>query len=157
MQNLGLDWKVLIAQIVNFGLLLILLKKYLYKPLVKAIDDRNKKISGALDDSKKIEEKLKNIETKEVELLNLARQKARKERDEIVDIALKEKEKIVDEARVSAQREVEKGIDRLESAQKEAVKVLSDKYMDEVVTELYKRFTERTKKNNYPILKSLLK
>ena len=157
MENLGLDWKVLVAQIVNFGLLLILLKKYLYQPLVKAIDDRNKKISGALDDSKKIEEKLKNIESKEVELLNLARQKAKKERDEMVEIALKEKEKIIDEARQGAHREVEKGIDRLESAQKEAVKVLSDKYMDEVVGELYKRFTERSRKNNYPILKSLLK
>ena|SRR3989344_1595729 len=157
MQNLGLDWKVLIAQLVNFGLLLFIMKKYLYGPLVKAIDERNKKISGALDDSKKIEEKLQNIEKKETELLDLARQKAKKEREEILDIALKEKEKVVEEAKVAAQREIDKGVEKLEVAQKEAVKVLSDKYLDEMVTELYKRFSKRTKQQKYPMLKSLLK
>jgi len=29
--NLGIEWKVLLAQIVNFGLLLVLLKKFLYQ------------------------------------------------------------------------------------------------------------------------------
>ncbi len=37
-----------------------------------------------------------NIEAKEAELMNLARDKARRERDDIVDIALKEKAKIID-------------------------------------------------------------
>jgi len=157
MENLGLDLKVLIAQLVNFGLLLFVMKKYLYGPLVKAIDERNKKIGTALDDGKKIEEKLLNIEKKEVELLDIARQKSKNEREEIVNIALKEKEKIVEEAKVSAQREIDKGMEKLQVAQKEAVKVLSDKYLDEMVTELYKRFSKRTKQQKYPILRSLLK
>src|SRR3989344_7575734 len=105
MENLGLDLKVLIAQLVNFGLLLFVMKKYLYGPLVKAIDERNKKIGTALDDGKKIEEKLLNIEKKEVELLDIARQKSKNEREEIVNIALKEKDKIDEEAKESAQRE----------------------------------------------------
>lgn len=157
MEKLGLDWKVLMAQIVNFVLLLIILRKFLYGPLVKMLDERNKRIAGALDDSKKIEEKLLNIEKKEIELLNLAKEKAKKEREEILEIALKEKEKIIEQAKDAANREVEKGLEKLQSAQKEAVKVLSDKYMEEIVTDLYKKFSERTKKNNYPMLKSLLK
>lgn len=157
MENLGLDWKVLLAQLVNFGILLVVLKKYLYKPLVKAIDERNKKISTALDDSKRIEEKLAGIEKKETELLDLAREKAKKEREEIIDMANKEREKMIEDAKVAANREVERGLEKLQTAQKEAVKVLSDKYMDEMVTELYKKFSTRTKKSNYPMLKSLLK
>ncbi len=157
MEKLGLDWKVLLAQLVNFGILMIILKRFLYKPLVKAIDERNKKISGALDDSKRIEEKLETIEKKEAELLSLAREKAKQEREEILEIANKEREKLIEDAKVSANREVERGLEKIETAQKEAVKVLSDKYMDEMVTELYKRFSEKTKKNKYPMLKSILK
>ena len=37
MEALGLDWKLLVAQMVNFGLLFFVLKKVLYKPLIKAI------------------------------------------------------------------------------------------------------------------------
>lgn len=157
MENLGLDWKVLVAQLVNFGILLVILKRFLYKPLVKAIDERNKKISTALDDSKRIEEKLQNIEKKETELLELAREKAKKEREEIIEMANKEREKMIEDAKVAANREVERGIEKLQTARKEAVKVLSDKYMEEMVSELYKRFSERTKKHNYPMLKSILK
>ncbi len=157
MEKLGLDWKVLVAQVVNFGLLLFIMQRFLYKPLMKALDERNKKVKNALEDSQKIEEKLKSIEKKEAQLLDLARDKAKKEREEIIGIALAEKEKIVEEAKNSANREVEKGLEKLESAQKEAVKVLSDRYMEEVVESLYKRFNERTRKNKYPLLKSLLK
>ena len=82
-----------------------------------------------LMERKKIEEKLQNIEKKEIELLDLARAKAKKEREEIVDIALKEKEKIVEEARQSANREVEKGMEKLQIAQKEAVKSMWIKYI----------------------------
>lgn len=157
MESLGLDWKVLLAQLVNFVLLLVIVKKFLYGPLVKVIDERNKKISTALDDSKKIEEKLQTIESKEKELLGLAKEKAKKEREEMLEIAAKERQKIIDDAKTQAGREYEKGLEKLQAAQKEAVKVLSDKYMDEVVTELYKRFSERTKRNKFPMLKSILK
>ncbi len=36
--SLGIDWKLLIAQMVNFGLLLWLLKKFFYQPIIERIE-----------------------------------------------------------------------------------------------------------------------
>ncbi len=41
----GIDWRLLIIQGVNFGLLLFVLSRYLYKPMMKMIDERREKIA----------------------------------------------------------------------------------------------------------------
>lgn len=156
MQNLGLDIKVLLAQIINFALLLIILKKFLYGPLVKMIDERNKKISTALDDSKKIEETLRNIEKKETEILSKAKQKAKNERAEMVALADVEKEGILKEAKELAKQEVEKGLESIKIAENEAVKILSDQFMKEVVASLQAKLTKEAKTEKYPLLKKII-
>jgi len=55
MEALGLDIRLLVAQLINFGLLIFLLNKFLYKPLIKMLDDRKKKIAEAAENSIKIE------------------------------------------------------------------------------------------------------
>ncbi len=45
--NLGIDIKLLVAQIINFGLLLWLLTKFLYKPTVKRIEEDEKELEEA--------------------------------------------------------------------------------------------------------------
>ncbi len=44
-----INWFTVIAQIVNFLILVWLLKRFLYKPVLKAIDEREKKIASRLD------------------------------------------------------------------------------------------------------------
>lgn len=46
-----IDWFTVIAQIVNFLILVWLLKRFLYKPVLNAIDEREKKIASQLDDA----------------------------------------------------------------------------------------------------------
>lgn len=157
MEALGLDWKLLLAQVANFGLLFVVLKKVLYKPLMKSLDERNSKIESAIKNSQEIESKLKNIEVKEVELLEKARKDAKKEKDEIIEMANIERKKILEEAKVSAKREVEKGISSIEQAKKEAVKNISDEYLDELTKKLYEKLNKKTKTEDYPMLKTLLK
>ena len=41
----GLNWKLLLIQLVNFGLLLSVLSYFLYKPVLRIIDERQKKIA----------------------------------------------------------------------------------------------------------------
>ena len=40
----GLDWKLFLSQLVNFILILIILTIFVYKPVLKIIKERNKKI-----------------------------------------------------------------------------------------------------------------
>ncbi len=46
-----LDWFTVIAQIINFLILVWLLKRFLYKPILNAIDEREKKIIDQLKDA----------------------------------------------------------------------------------------------------------
>lgn len=50
------DWFTIIAQILNFLLLVWLLKRFLYKPILKAIDEREGKISAQIKDAEAKEE-----------------------------------------------------------------------------------------------------
>lgn len=45
---LGLDWKALLFQIVNFAVLLWLLKRFAYKPVVHILEARRQKIAESL-------------------------------------------------------------------------------------------------------------
>jgi len=77
---LGIDWKLLLAQIVNFLILLILLTKFLYKPIVKMLDDRSKKIDTGLKAAEKSEQDLKKADVDAEKI----REKAYKEANEIL-------------------------------------------------------------------------
>ena len=46
-----INWFTVIAQIVNFLILVWLLKRFLYKPILKAIDERERKIESQLKDA----------------------------------------------------------------------------------------------------------
>jgi F-type H+-transporting ATPase subunit b len=46
-----IDWFTVVAQIINFLILVWLLKRFLYKPILNAIDAREKKIAKELADA----------------------------------------------------------------------------------------------------------
>ena len=46
-----IDWFTVIAQVVNFLILVWLLKRFLYRPILDAIDAREKRIASELADA----------------------------------------------------------------------------------------------------------
>jgi len=50
-----IDWFTVLAQIVNFLILIFLLKRFLYGPIIKAMAERERKIADAMDQAKKAE------------------------------------------------------------------------------------------------------
>ena len=78
--NLGIDWKMLIAQIINFTLLLFLLKKFAYTPILTVLNTRREKIEDAIARSKQVDEKMAEIETIKQQVLD----EARKESEQII-------------------------------------------------------------------------
>jgi F-type H+-transporting ATPase subunit b len=47
----GIDWRLIIIQIVNFGLLMAALSYFLYKPVLKLLDERAAKIAQGVADA----------------------------------------------------------------------------------------------------------
>ena len=98
-----IDWFTVIAQIINFLILAWLLKRYLYDPILIALDEREKKIASQLseaeqakNEARKEQQKLqdKNIvfDRQRKELFTKASEEAAEEKHKLLDMAHKESE-----------------------------------------------------------------
>jgi len=59
----GIDWKLLIAQAVNFGVLLVALTYFLYKPVLKTLDERREKVAKGVLDAEEAARKLSEADS----------------------------------------------------------------------------------------------
>lgn len=84
----GVNWKLLLVQVVNFGLLLIVLHKFLYRPILKMIEGRRTFINEGVTNALKAREELGKIDGE--------REKSRQE-------ALIAGEKILKDSRIKAE------------------------------------------------------
>ena len=90
--------------IVIFILLLLILKKFAWKPILKAVDDRNNSIKDALSSAEKAKEEMEQLSADNDKILT----EARMERDSIIKEAREIKEKTISEAKNKATKEAEK-------------------------------------------------
>jgi F-type H+-transporting ATPase subunit b len=97
-----IDWFTVIAQVLNFLILVGLLRHFLYKPILKAIDEREKKIAAQLADAeaKKTEAKKEQEEFKQK---NEAFDKEKKDlTDKAVAESQEQRKKLLEQARNDA-------------------------------------------------------
>lgn len=73
---LGIDWKLLVFQVIAFLLLIWLLAKFVFPALIKAVDDRQKRIETGLKEAAEARRALENAEAKADEVLAEARKDA---------------------------------------------------------------------------------
>ncbi len=75
--KLGIDWKLLIAQAVNFTVLLFVLRRYAYRPILRALEARTKKIEQGLQAAAQSQKKLQAVVEEEKRIMAAAREEAR--------------------------------------------------------------------------------
>src|SRR3989344_8122556 len=100
LENFGIQPTLLFSQIVNFTIILFLLKKFLYKPILKVLDDRHKKIEESLKNAALIEENLKKTEDQSKKIVADAQAQAQT----LITNAKKETERIAEKAVVDARK-----------------------------------------------------
>jgi F-type H+-transporting ATPase subunit b len=71
-----IDWKIIIAQAINFGIVFLVLYFFAIKPLKKLMGERSQKISGGLDDAKENAKLLEATKAEYAEVLAKARAEA---------------------------------------------------------------------------------
>ena len=127
-----IDWFTVLAQVVNFLILVWLLKRFLYRPILDAIDAREKRIAKELADAdaKKAEaqkerdefqHKNEEFEQQRAALLGKATDEAKAER-----------QRLLDEARAEADALAAKRQEALRSEQQSLNEALSRRARDEV-------------------------
>ena len=108
-----IDWFTVIAQVLNFLILVWLMKRFLYKPILQAIDTREKLIEARLTDAK-----TKKAEAKK------ERDEFQKKNEEFDNLKAGLLTKAAEEAKVERQRlldEARKDSDALRGKQKESL------------------------------------
>lgn len=74
--TLGLKTDVFIAQLVNFLIILFVLWRWAYKPLLKVLEDREVRIKKGLEDAEAAGARLADIEKEHADVLRTARDEA---------------------------------------------------------------------------------
>lgn len=102
-EALGVDWKTLVFQAIAFLILVVLLGKFVYPWLMKAVDDRQAEIEASTKAAKEAEKKAEHAE-KEVEKLL---KEARKQAKDIVMTAKEEANAAVEAAEGKAKQKAD--------------------------------------------------
>ncbi len=75
--NLGINGKLFLAQAVNFLILLFILHRYAYRPMLAFLEKRTERIEQGLEDAETAQKKLSETEAREKEILAAARTEAK--------------------------------------------------------------------------------
>ena len=87
-----------------FGLLLILLKKFAWKPILNAVKAREEKIKGALESAEEMKLEMEKLKADNEAILK----EARNERNKLLSEAREVKEKMITDAKTLANDEAKK-------------------------------------------------
>ena len=109
---------------IAFLVVVFLLAKFAWKPILNSIREREESISQALEDADKAKELMRELKEDNEKLL----QEARMERDEIIKSAREAKEKMITEAKDKAKEEGEKMI----ASAKESIRSEKASAMNEI-------------------------
>ena len=108
LNQFGVQPILLAAQVVNFLILLFILKKFLYKPILKVLDERKSRIEESLKNAQEIQQKLLETEKEKEEILA----RASKDVEKMLIEAKKEIEAIKEEGKLQAEQLAAKIIKR---------------------------------------------
>ncbi|HEU4760398.1 MAG TPA: F0F1 ATP synthase subunit B [Dehalococcoidia bacterium] len=105
---LGINLPSLIAQLINFTLLFVLLSVLLYKPLLRVLDERRKRIQEGLEASEEAKQRLSQTQEQVAAQMDRARQ----EGQALVAQAQQMSARLQEEARQQARAEAEQLLER---------------------------------------------
>lgn len=136
--GIGVDWMTILLQALNFLILLVILQRFLYRPLSKKMKEREEEIESEISEAKQraeaaereraeLEEKLAEAQEEAEKIRRDAREEAAERRDEILEQAREDADDIRQEANERIQREEEAARERIQKrARQTAVELAED-------------------------------
>lgn len=123
MEALGLNLGYLLVQIFNFAILFIVLRAWVYKPILGLLDQRREAIARGLEDARVAAEARENAEEEAEKILSEAQTKASEIVREATERAEQQGREIIAEAEEEA---TQKHQEAMEEAEREKERVLAD-------------------------------
>jgi F-type H+-transporting ATPase subunit b len=137
----------------SFGLVLVILRKFAWRPILSTIKEREAYIAGSIRESKRIQRELAELDATKEKLLVQAREKA----DELIQTAKKEGEIVIKNAQQQAREEASKIIESAKNsifaerkaAEREIRKQIVNLTVDMTRRVLQDEFSDVGKNNQY--------
>lgn len=147
--KIGFDWQVALANLFNFVVIFLILKKFAFKPIFKIINERQQKIDQGLSDAEKAKNDLVQAEQIKKQKLDEAKSsankiigEAQKHGDKIISLSEVEAEKAKREILNDGQKELE---DQRKKMEKKLEKEVSEMVMSGVEKVLKENLSQTEK------------
>lgn len=125
-----LNLSVVIAQIINFWIIFFIFKHFLWKKIVKAIEDRRKKLANLEWADDVVKEKIADAETEAKKIMEKARKEALEMQQKAEDLVKKNTEIKLAEADKKAESIIEAANREIEKERKSMMDELKEKVVD---------------------------
>lgn len=112
---LGLNLKIFIAQLLNFAVVLLVLWKWAYKPIVKILEERQEKIERGVKQAQEVEQRVQDLERERGEVIAQAKSEAAKVLDDVRTLAEDRKKELLAKAKEEVKSVVVQGKAQLEA------------------------------------------
>ena len=127
---LSLDPAVLLLQIVGFVVLFLLLRRYLFGPLLEVIRQREREVEEGLEASKRAKEELARVEEEKERVLTEAREQGREQVRRAVREGEEARERLLSDAREETKGLRQRGREAVELEREEALIQLRREVVD---------------------------
>jgi F-type H+-transporting ATPase subunit b len=134
LESLGINMPTLIAQLVNVAILFGLLYLVAYKPIMRMLDERSRRVKESMEQTEQIKQQAERAEEEAAKRIA----DAGREGEEVIARAMKTGEEVRKEAQAHARQEAETLISRaraeIQQERNEAVSELRKEFADLTVT-----------------------
>ncbi|MDR3113267.1 MAG: F0F1 ATP synthase subunit B [Endomicrobium sp.] len=161
----GLEWKLFLGQVINFLIIAYVLKRFVYKPIRAALDERKRKIDQSLQDAQNAKIALENAGAERKKILEAAQNdansaisaakvSAEETKEKLKSEAKKQSEQIISDAKQKAAMEFENlnksvGQISVNISEKIMSKVFADLFSEEDKQKVLARALDKIEKAGY--------
>jgi len=142
-----IEFNFLLAQLINFTIVLLVLYKFAYKPILKVLNERTDKIARGLKDSEKATQKLEAISEKVKNILKKAKIEAQKIIDQGEETIKKNQELTLRQTKEQTQKMFQETEKRIEEEKKKIIIEAKKEVADLVIMVTQKIVAEKLDEN----------
>jgi len=147
LQLFGVDWRLMLAQLVNFGIVVVVLWWFALKPLLKTMGQRNDDIAKGLADAKQATERLQVVEKEAKAKLLEAKQSALDILEKAQAQSEVSRKKAVDQTKLEVENLINKAKEQIEAEKNAQVMEAKQELAEILVESLEKILTKNLSKD----------
>ncbi|OGJ59435.1 ATP synthase F0 subunit B [Candidatus Peribacteria bacterium RIFCSPHIGHO2_01_FULL_55_13] len=130
---LGIQWSALMAQMVNFAILIFVLARFVYKPILKVIDERRAMVEKSVETAREIDQFKERVDQDRLVILRKADEEAGQMLEKAAQNAEALRTEIEKAAHAHAAQIMKKGMEQLDVERARVAKEMQSKLAHAIV------------------------